>query len=60
MRSVHCPGVQLVRQPSRHAGITRSRLACEPQQGQRLMREDNLLCLRKRRFIVTTDKAGGR
>ena len=25
----------------------------------RLMREDNLLCLRKRRFIVTTDSAHG-
>jgi transposase InsO family protein len=26
---------------------------------QRLMREDNLLCLRKRRFVVTTDSAHG-
>jgi putative transposase len=25
----------------------------------RLMREDNLLCLRKRRFVVTTDSAPG-
>jgi putative transposase len=31
-----------------------------PKRVQRLMREDNLLCVRKRRFVVTTDSNHGR
>jgi transposase InsO family protein len=31
-----------------------------PKRVYRLMREDNLLCVRKRRFVVTTDSAHGR
>jgi putative transposase len=31
-----------------------------PRRVQRLMREDNLLCIRKRKFVVTTNSNHGR
>ena len=34
--------------------------AVNPKRVYRLMREDNLLCVRKRKFVVTTDSNHGR
>lgn len=41
------------------AELCRSGLSVNRKRVQRLMREDNLLCLRKRRFVKTTDSAHG-
>ena len=45
-----CYGSRRIAQELRHRGWTVNR-----KRVQRIMREDNLLCLRHRRFIVTTD-----
>lgn len=39
--------------------LRRRGIACNHKRVLRLMREDNLLCLRKRRFVLTTDSAHG-
>ena len=41
------------------AELRRGGLSVNRKRVQRLMREDNLLCLRKRKFVVTTDSAHG-
>ena len=41
------------------AELRRSGLSVNRKRVQRLMREDNLLCLRKRKFVATTDSAHG-
>jgi len=41
------------------AELRRSGWVVNRKRVQRLMREDNLLCLRKRKFVVTTDSAHG-
>ena len=43
-----------------HRGVEAARLGGEPQAVRRIMREDNLLCLRRRKFVVTTDSNHGR
>jgi transposase InsO family protein len=42
------------------AALRRQGWTVNPKRVYRLMREDNLLCLRKRKFIVTTDSNHGR
>lgn len=41
------------------AELRRGGLSVNRKRVQRLMREDNLLCLRKRKFVATTDSAHG-
>ena len=41
------------------AELHRGGLPVNRKRVQRLMREDNLLCLRKRKFVTTTDSAHG-
>src|ERR1019366_524710 len=41
------------------AELRRDGLSVNRKRVQRLMREDNLLCLRKRKFVATTDSAHG-
>ena len=42
------------------AELRRRGWAVNPKKVQRLMREDNLLCVRRRKFVVTTDSKHGR
>ena len=42
------------------AELRRQGWKVNPKRVYRLMREDNLLCLRKRKFVVTTDSNHGR
>ena len=42
------------------AELRRQKWKVNPKRVYRLMREDNLLCLRKRKFVVTTDSNHGR
>jgi putative transposase len=42
------------------AELRRQGWAVNPKRVRRLLREDNLLCLRKRKFVVTTDSNHGR
>jgi putative transposase len=48
-------GRRRITQELRHRGWT-----VNPKRVQRLMREDNLLCVRKRKFVVTTDSNHGK
>jgi transposase InsO family protein len=48
-----------LRQPADHGGVAPLRPAVNRKRVQRVMREDNLLCLRKRKFVATTDSAHG-
>jgi putative transposase len=41
------------------AELRRGGVSVNRKRVQRLMREDNLLCLRKRKFVTTTDSAHG-
>jgi putative transposase len=41
------------------AELRRGGLSVNRKRGQRLMRENNLMCLRKRKFVATTDSAHG-
>ena len=50
--STNCSGVAFLRKASYHSRTEAARLDGGV---QRLMREDNLLCLRKRKFTATTD-----
>src|SRR4026209_1653178 len=43
-----------------HGGLRRRGWKVNPKRVQRIMREDNLLCVRKRKFFVTTDSNHGR
>jgi transposase InsO family protein len=45
--------------PRLTAALRREGWTVNPKRVQRLMREDNLLCLRKRKFVVTTDSRHG-
>ena len=45
--------------PRMTAELQRRGWAVNHKRVYRLMREDNLLCLRKRKFVVTTDSAHG-
>jgi putative transposase len=42
------------------AELRRQGWTVNPKRVQRLMREDNLLCVRKRKFLATTDSSHGR
>ena len=42
------------------AELRRRGLTVNPKKVYRIMREDNLLCFRKRKFVVTTDSSHGR
>ena len=42
------------------AELRRQKWRVNPKRVYRLMREDNLLCVRKRKFVVTTDSNHGR
>ena len=42
------------------AALRREGWVVNPKRVYRLLREDNLLCIRKRRFVVTTDANHGR
>ena len=53
-------GVAQLRAAADHRGTEAARLGGQPKRVYRLMREDNLLCVRKRKFVVTTDSSHGR
>ncbi len=45
--------------PHRAAELRGQGWKVNPKRVRRIMREDNLLCLRKRKFVVTTDSNHG-
>ena len=48
-----------LRAASHHEGVAAARLESQSKRVYRIMREDNLLCVRKRKFVVTTDSNHG-
>src|SRR5712691_13259826 len=54
------PGVAQLWKPADHGGAEESRLEGEPEACAAAHAEDNLLCLRKRKFVVTTTNSDHR
>ena len=51
----HRPGVSQLRTPRITAELRRRGWVINPKKVYRILREDNLLCLRRRKFVLTTD-----
>ena len=53
-------GVAVLRAAAHHRRVAPPGLDGNPKRVYRLMREDNLLCVRRRKFLITTDSNHGR
>ena len=49
-----------LRTTAQHGGVAAAGWTVNPKRVYRLLSEDNLLCVRKRKFVVTTDSNHGR